>query len=304
MALLHAHGAGGGIIEILDEVFLHGLLDTLKLVPFLFLTYLLMEFIEHKAADRTRAFMERAGAFGPAIGGALGAVPQCGFSAAASNLYAGRVITLGTIIAVFLSTSDEMIPIFISGSIPVGTVMLVLLYKAACGMLVGFAVDLVIRMLGGSQKEINIDEICDNDNCHCERGIFYSAVHHTLTISAFVLLITIAINALVYFVGAETIGEIMYDKPFVSHLLAAIFGLVPNCAVSVALTTLCTEGIITAGTMMAGLFSGAGAGLLVLFKVNPRMKDNFIIVAVLLLAGVLFGMLGDVIFPSELFLAK
>lgn len=303
MALLHAHAAESGILEILDEVFLHGLFDTLKLVPFLFLTYLLMEFIEHKAADRTRIFMERAGVFGPAVGGALGAVPQCGFSAAASNLYAGRVITLGTLIAIFLSTSDEMLPIFISGSIPIGTVLLVLLYKAGVGMVIGFAVDLLIRLFGKPREDINIDEICDNDNCHCERGIFYSALHHTLTISLFVLLITIALNALVYFVGTEAIGKIMYDKPFVSHLIAAIFGLIPNCAASVVLTTLCTEGIITAGTMMAGLFSGAGAGLLVLFRVNKHVKENLIITGILVIVGILFGMLGDVIFPQSMFLS-
>ena len=304
MALLHAHGAGGGVAEFFDEVFLHGLLDTLKLGPFLFLTYLLMEFIEHKSADRTRAFMERAGALGPVVGGTLGAVPQCGFSAAASNLYAGRVISVGTLVAVFLSTSDEMLPILISGSIPVGTVMLVLLYKAAVGIAVGVLFDFVVRLLGRGRDEINIDEICDNDNCHCERGIVYSAVHHTLTISLFVLIITLAINALVYFVGAEAIGNVMYDKPFISHLIAAIFGLIPNCAASVVLATLCTEGMITAGTMMAGLFSGAGAGLLVLFRVNKKLRDNLIIVALLVITGIVFGMLGDLIFPSELFFVK
>ena len=215
MASLHAHAVGGGLIGFIREVLWHGFLDTLKLVPFLFLTYLLMEFIEHRASERTARFMKRAGPFGPLIGGAAGAVPQCGFSAAASNLYAGRVITVGTLVAVFLSTSDEMLPILISGKISALGIAIILLYKAVVGMAVGFGADFLFRVFKGAREEINIDEICDNDNCHCERGIFYSAVHHTLTISLFVLAVTIVINSLVFFVGEENLGAIMYDRPFI-----------------------------------------------------------------------------------------
>lgn len=303
MFLLHTHAEGNLLVELLDEVVLHGVLDTLKIIPFLFLTYLLMEFIEHKAGERAEKFMQRAGAFAPAVGGLLGAVPQCGFSAAAANLYAGRIVSMGTIVAVFLSTSDEMIPILISGNIPVGTVVLVVLYKAAVGIAVGLLVDLLIRLMRREQEKINIDAICDEDNCHCERGIWYSALHHTLTISLFVLLITLAINALVFFVGEENLGAIMYDKPFISHLIAAVFGLIPNCAASVALSTLCTQGLITAGTMMSGLFSGAGVGLLVLCRVNKKPKENLMVIVIVALAGIIFGMLGDLIFPSSMFIA-
>ena len=300
MTLLHLHAEESA--SWLEEIFLHGLLDTLKIIPFLFLTYLLMEFIEHRAGDKAESFMKRAGVFAPAVGGALGAVPQCGFSAAAANLFAGRVISVGTVVAVFLSTSDEMLPILISGRVPVGTALLVVAYKALVGIMVGLLVDLAMRLCGKPAEAINIDAICDEDNCHCERGIWYSALHHTLTISLFVLAVTLAINALVFFVGAENLGSVMRGTPVVSHIIAAIFGLVPNCAASVALATLCTEGLITAGTMMAGLFSGAGVGLLVLFKVNRNLKQNLLIVGVILLAGVIFGLLGDLVFPSELFL--
>ncbi len=301
MSLLHANAEGGIALEILEEVFLHGILDTLKIVPFLFLTYLLMEFIEHRAGERAEKFMKRAGIFAPAVGGALGAVPQCGFSAAASNLFAGRVISIGTLVAVFLSTSDEMLPIMISGSIPIGTVLLVVLYKALVGIMVGLLVDFVLRIMKKPSEAINIDAICDEDNCHCERGIWYSALHHTLTISLFVLLVTLAINALVFFVGEDNLGAIMYDKPVISHIIAAVFGLIPNCAASVVLATLCTEGLITVGTMMAGLFSGAGVGLLVLFRVNKHIKENLAVVGIILAAGIVFGLLGDFIFPAELF---
>ena len=279
-----------------EEIFLHGLLETLKIIPFLFLTYLLMEFIEHRAGEKAERFMQRAGVFAPAVGGLLGAVPQCGFSTAVANLYAGRIVSIGTVVAVFLSTSDEMLPILISGSIPLGTVVLIVLYKTAVGIFVGLLVDLLMKLMHRKEEKINIDAICDEDNCHCERGIWYSAFHHTATISLFVLLITFAINALVFFIGEENLGAIMYNKPFISHLIAAIFGLIPNCAASVALTRLCTEGLITKGTMMSGLFSGAGVGLLVLFRVNKKPKENLLIVGIVVVTGIVFGMIADLIF--------
>jgi hypothetical protein len=297
MFLLHTH-AEGAVGHWAEEILLHGLLETLKLVPFLFLTYLLMEFIEHKAGERTEKFMKRAGVFAPIVGGIAGTAPQCGFSAAAANLFAGRVISFGTVVAVFLSTSDEMLPILISGSVPVGTAVLILLYKALVGVAVGMVADLVIRLIRKEREAINIDAICDEDNCHCERGILYSALHHTLTISLFVLGVTIAINAAVFLIGEENLGAIMYDRPFISHLIATVFGLIPNCAASVVLTKLCTSGLITVGTMISGLFSGAGVGLLVLFKVNKKTKENLAIVGVVILAGLIFGMLADLIFPA------
>ena len=300
MTSQHAHEASG-ILAFLDEVLLHGLLDTLKLLPFLFLTYLLMEFIEHKATDKAERFMKKAGPVAPLIGGALGAVPQCGFSAAASNLFAGRVITVGTLVAVFLSTSDEMLPILISGKISAIGIAVILLYKAAVGIAVGFGADFLFRILRREREEINIDEICDNDNCHCERGIFYSALHHTLTISLFVLAVTLLLNTLIFFVGEENLGAIMYDKPIISHLIAAVFGLIPNCAASVVLSTLFADGLITVGTMMAGLFSGAGVGVLVLFRVNKHIKENLAVLLVLIGSGVVFGILADLFMPSALF---
>ena len=297
MALLHTHGgAEAGILAFLEEVLLHGVIDTLKLIPFLFLTYLLMEYIEHRAEEKAERFMSRAGSLGPLIGGTLGAVPQCGFSAAAANLYAGRVITVGTLIAVFLSTSDEMLPILIAGNIKIGSVLLIVLYKSAVGILVGFTVDAILRALLKNKEKINIDAICDEDNCHCERGILHSAIHHTVTITMFVLLITLAINALVFFVGEERLGALMYDKPFVSHLIASLIGLIPNCAASVALTKLAMSGVITSGAMMSGLFSGAGIGLAVLFRVGKkRVVENLIIAGTVVLIGTLFGFIADFI---------
>lgn len=300
--LLHARGSvgdmtGGEIfLGILKDVVLHSFLDALKIVAFLFLAYLLMEFIEHRASEKAEDFVKKAGKLGPLAGGALGVVPQCGFSTVASNFYTARVVSMGTLIAVFLSTSDEMLPIMISGRVSWQFVLSVLAYKLAIAVLVGFCVDFSLKLLSrGKESNIDIDEICENDNCHCERGIFHSALHHTLTVGGFVLLITLALNLVIFFIGEEALSELMYDKFFVGHVIAAFIGLIPNCAISVAMTELCIEGYITVGTMLSGLFAGSGVGLLVLLKVNKRKKENLIIVGILLLAGIVFGMLADII---------
>ena len=302
--LLHAHGDVEGaslFIQVLDSVVLDALIDTLKIIPFLFLTYLLMEFIEHKASGRTVALLEKSGKAGPAIGGVLGVLPQCAFSAVAANLYTGRVISLGTLIAVFLSTSDEMLPIMISSGASWQSILVILGYKLTVGILMGFVIDVVMHLLRRDKEKIDIDEICDNDNCHCERGLLFSALHHTLTISAFILIVTLAINALVFFVGEETLGSIVSRIPVLSHLIAAIIGLIPGCATSVALTTLGLEGIISGGTMMAGLFSGAGVGVLILVRLNRRPKENLIILGLLVGIGFAFGLIFDLFNFAQLF---
>ena len=302
--LLHAHGATEGaslFVQVLDSVVLDALIDTLKIIPFLFLTYLLMEFIEHKASGRTVALLEKSGKAGPAIGGVLGVLPQCAFSAVAANLYTGRVISLGTLIAVFLSTSDEMLPIMISSGASWQSILVILGYKLTVGIIMGFVIDLVMHLLRRDKEKIDIDEICDNDNCHCERGLLFSALHHTLTISAFILIVTLAINALVFFVGEETLGSIVSRIPVLSHLIAAIIGLIPGCATSVALTTLGLEGIISGGTMMAGLFSGAGVGVLILVRLNRRPKENLIILGLLVGIGFTFGLIFDLFNFAQLF---
>ena len=298
MALLHAHGGGEGFLHFAEEVLLHGLLDTLRLVPFLFLTYLLMEWVEHRASDKAERVMRRAGVLSPIVGAAVGLLPQCGFSAAAASLYAGRVIGLGTLAAVFLSTSDEMLPVLISGAADPISILIIILYKLVVAAAVGVLVDLILRLFGRGRGEIDIDAFCESDGCHCERGIFYSALRHTLTVSAFVLITTIIVGTLVFFVGEETLATVLHGLPIISHFIAAAVGLIPTCAMSVALTDLALDGIITAGTMMAGLFSSAGVGVLVLFRVNKRHAENFLVLGIVLLVGTVFGLLFDLIFPA------
>ena len=303
--LLHAHAHSGlteflsdklgRVGEFLGEVVIESLLDTMKLILFLFLTYLLMEFIEHRAEEKTRRLMERSGVFGPLVGGLFGVVPQCGFSAAAANLYTGRVITLGTLVAVFLSTSDEMIPVLLSGGIEPSRLALIIVYKTGVGILAGFAVDIALRLMKRVREEINIDELCDNDNCHCERGILYSAIHHTLTTGVFIFLSTLTINALVFIVGTDRLSDIIVNVPVLSHLIASLIGLIPNCAVSVVLSQLAVSDIISYGTMLSGLLTGAGVGVLVLFKVNKRPCENLVILGLLVIFGTVFGALSELL---------
>ena len=300
MSMLHAHTEGDIFHLIFEEVFIHGLLDTLKIIPFLFITYLLVELVEHKASARVRELSRKAGRLGPLAGGLLGAVPQCGFSAAASDLYTRRVISLGTLIAIFLSTSDEMLPIMISGKVSIGYILAILGYKAAVGIAVGFLIDLILRKRRNKvYNTLPSDEKCECEHCSC-RGIFPSALGHTLTVGGFILISTLLINLLVVLLGDEAIKSIMYDKPFIGHLIAALLGLIPNCAVSVALTNLSVEGFITVGTMISGLCSGAGVGLLVLFRTNKSVKENLLTMGILVVSGVVFGMLADLLNFSAL----
>ena len=286
----------GGFGRFIEEVLFHGIIDTLPLIPFLFLTYLLMEFIEHSSSEKTVGFLKKAGPFGPVLGAGAGLIPQCGFSSVASNLYCTRIITVGTLISVFLSTSDEMLPLLISNSeIGAKKIIFILLYKLTAALFVGFAVDGVLRLLNKERKEIDIDELCENDNCHCERGIFYSALHHTVKITVFIFICTLVINTAIFFIGNDNLAKIMYDKPFISHVIAALFGLIPNCSASVALTEFYSAGFITLGTMLSGLFAGSGAGLLVLLKVNKHRRANLYIVLTLIFSGIFFGLLADII---------
>lgn len=277
------------------DVILDTLLDALKLVPFLFLTYLAMEYLEHKTGEKASALVERAGRFGPVIGGVLGIVPQCGFSAAASNLYAGRVITLGTLIAIYLSTSDEMLPILISEQASVGMILKILLGKAVLGVLFGLVIDFILRK-SGRKEHAHIHDICEQEHCHCEKGILRSAFSHTVQISLFILVITFALNLALYFAGEDVLAQILQGSRLVGPLLAGLVGLIPNCAGSVAITQLYLSGIIGIGSLFSGLLAGSGIGLLVLFRVNHDKKENLKILGLLYAIGVVTGILMELLF--------
>ncbi len=276
------------------ETVWHTFEHTVVLLPFLFLTYLLMELIEHRSEDKTSALIEKAGRFGPLFGGLLGALPQCGFSAAASSLYSGRVITLGTLIAVYLSTSDEMAAVMLSGAIKnpenIKKMIIILAVKVISAIAVGFVCDIVIRQR--KRDENGIGRVCEEEGCRCgERGVFMSSLLHTVKIFGFIVAVTFVINNIVFFVGEENLGGVMKRIPVLGEFIAGFVGLIPNCASSVVITELYLDGIITTGQMLSGLFVGAGIGLPVLFRTNRNIKENFAIVATVYLAGVALGIL-------------
>lgn len=275
------------------DAFADTLIDGIKLLPFLFVTYVVMEYIEHKTSQKAQKLIGQSGKWGPALGGVLGIVPQCGFSAAASSLYAGRIITLGTLFAVYLSTSDEMLPILISEQAQWSVIIKILVIKAAIGVLCGFAIDLFLRKKSGrTGEELRIEHVCDHEHCHCREGkILRPALNHTLQIFAFILLFSFALNLGIGLVGEDTLAAFVSGRPVIGPLLAGLVGLIPNCAASVVLTQLYLEGILGAGAMMAGLLPGCGIGLLVLFRVNDDLKQNIRITLLLYVIGVAAGTL-------------
>lgn len=287
------------MIEVIEDT----LIDALKLVPFLFLTYLLMEYLEHKTGDKTKEVIKKSGKLGPLFGAILGIVPQCGFSAAAASLYSGRVITMGTLIAVFLSTSDEMLPILISEAAPISLIVQVLLIKLVIGAIAGFIIDavrgLIIKRKKVSNKEEEAEEaighMCEHDHCDCEHGIIKSSIKHTLNILIFIIIITFILNTIVHFIGEENISNAIASVPFVGILVSALFGFIPNCAGSVIITELYLSNLISLGSMMAGLLVGSGIGILVLFKSNKHMKQNLTIAGLLYLIGIISGLIIDLI---------
>lgn len=277
------------ILEILE----HTLLDNIKLVPFLFLTYLAMEALEHQAGDKTNQLVKKAGRLGPVVGALTGALPQCGFSTAASNLYAGRVITLGTLMAIYLSTSDEMLPILITEQVALSTILVLLGIKVAIGMVAGLVIDLVLS--GKKDDHEHIHEMCEEENCHCEKGIWYSALVHTVHITLFILLISFVLNLVIHEGGEEVLAQLLLNKPLLGPLIAGVVGLIPNCASSVVITQLYLGNALSLGAMMAGLLVNAGVGLLVLFRVNKDKKENFKIVGLLYAIGIVAGIVLDLL---------
>lgn len=290
------------MIEVLLHTIKHTIEHGIKLLPFLFITYLIMEYIEHKTNEKTKHIIKKSGKFGPLFGGILGIFPQCGFSAAAANLYAGKIITRGTLIAIFLSTSDEMLPILISESAPISTIITILAIKLVIGIIAGFIIDLVGQAIKKKDKENQeeieeeISHICEHEHCHCEEhGVLKSSIKHTLSIFLFILIITFIVNIVVEIVGEENLANLVLNMPVVGPMIAGLLGLIPNCAGSVVLTQLYLEQVISLGSMIGGLLVGSGIGILVLFRVNKDLKDNLKILALLYLIGVICGIVIDLI---------
>ncbi|MDE6406342.1 MAG: arsenic efflux protein [Lachnospiraceae bacterium] len=274
-------------IEMVLDVISDTFIDSLRILPFLFLAYLAMECLEHWTGGKMQAVVRKSGKAGPAIGGLLGIFPQCGFSAAAANLFAGRIITLGTLIAVFLSTSDEMLPIMISENVGIAMIGKILLVKALFALAAGFLVDALFR----KKEEPQIEHLCERQHCHCERGIWRAAFSHTWRIFLYIVAVSLVLNFTIALVGEETLAAVVLNKPALSLFVSALVGMIPNCASSVILTKLYLGGVLRAGALMAGLLSGSGVGFLVLLRVNEDRKESLRVFALLYALGVAGGAL-------------
>ena len=278
------------------DAILDSLIDTVKLIPFLLITYIIMKFIEHKTSHKTKDAIKKSGHFGPLIGGILGVVPQCGFSAAASSLYSARIITLGTLIAVFLSTSDEMLPILISEAVDVRIILSILGIKLVIAVIVGFIIDLFFRKkFETSEDEPEIKDLCEHEHCHCEHGIFKSALKHTINITLYIFIISLVLNIIIYFIGEDNLAHILNSTPIIGPIIASLVGLIPNCASSVIITQLYLSKVLNFATMIAGLLVNTGVGLLILFRTNKDLKENIKITVLLFAIGVIFGIIFDLI---------
>ena len=276
----------------MKDIIMDGIIDTLKLLPYLFITFLLLEFIEHKLSVKNQKILTENQKVGPFIGGLLGAFPQCGFSSMAANLFSARVITMGTLIAVFLSTSDEMLPIMISEKTNILLILKIILFKMVIGVLIGFVVDLFYRKNGNN----TINKLCEDDHCDCENdGIFISSIKHTIKIGLFILAINLILNFIIFKVGENNLEKLLLHDSIFSYFISSLIGMVPNCAGSVIITELYLKNLITIGIMLSGLLTGSGLGILLLFKTNKNIKENVLILSIIFFVGVLIGLLYDLI---------
>ena len=272
--------------------------DTLTLVPFLFLTYLAMEWLERRTEEQSVDLLARIGKFGHIAGAGIGLIPQCGFSAAAASLYSGGVITAGTLIAVFLSTSDEMLPIFLSSSVGAGTIGKILAAKFVIALISGIAVDLIAGLVHHRSETKHIHDLCEREHCGCEDeegGILHSALVHTLKITGFIFVISLILSLLMEFIGAGVMASFLKDAPAAGAIVTAVIGLIPNCAASVVIAQMYLEGLLTCGQLMSGLLVGAGVGLLVLVRTNNKTRENAKVIGVLLALGIAWGILIDLL---------
>ena len=275
------------------DIIIETLLDTVKLLPFLFIAFILIEFIEHKLTTKNKKILTKSKKYGVVFGSLLGIIPQCGFSVMATNLYTTRIITLGTLIAIYLSTSDEMLPILISQNVDANIIIKILLIKVLFAILYGIIIDIIISKIKKKEKENY--QICDEEHCDCEHGILKPALKHTLNISLFILVMTFIINILFTYVGEDFLSKIFLKDTIFGPFITSLIGLIPNCGASVVLTELYLNNAITISALISGLLTGSGTALIVLFKGNKNIKENIFILLLLYILGSISGVIIEII---------
>ncbi|MBQ8660029.1 MAG: arsenic efflux protein [Alphaproteobacteria bacterium] len=269
--------------------------DTLNIVPFLFIAYLILEFVEHTSQKNMVNIIKKSNKYGPLFGAICGLFPHCGFSAVASSFYSTRVITIGTLFAVFIATSDEMVPIFLSEGISLEFIFELLSIKFICALVVGFVLDFIFKK---KKQNIKIKEFCDCSHCHCGENILYSAFEHTVKIIFLIFIVSFIFGSLVEGIGEEKISMLLSDHFIFSKFIVTGIGLIPNCAASVILSKLYLNGAISVSSLLSGLLVGAGVGLVILFKMNKDMKENLKILGMLYAIGVILGFILELILHS------
>ena len=281
-------------LHVILHILEHALVDSIKALPFLFLAYLLMEAAEHYHSAKMEQAIRGIGKAGPLMGAALGCIPQCGFSASASNLFAAGLLSRGTLIAVFLSTSDEALPMLLGASGGRGMILPLLLAKIGIGIVAGYAIDFYMARWGRPRE---LFDLCED--CGCEEegsGILKPALWHTGHILLFIFLLNLGLGLAMELLGEELLGTILLKGSILQPFVAALVGLIPNCAVSVTLTQLYLAGSLSFGSLLAGLCSGAGLGLAVLMKMNRSKRENITITATLYAISTLCGLAVHLLF--------
>jgi len=268
------------------DTLLDALIDVLKLIPFLLISFIVMELIEHKLNNKKK--LSKINKFGPLAGSTLGIIPQCGFSALASNLYAARVITLGTLFSIYLSTSDEMLPILISNKTDISIIIKLLFTKFLIALFIGIIVDIFYK----NKTKNKISNFCEEEHCHCEKGILKSSLIHTIKIASFIFIVNIILN---FIIDEELIINFISNNKILSPLITSIIGLIPNCASSVIITELYIQNLIPFGSCISGLLAGSGVGLLVLFKQNKNLRENITILLTLVIVSSIFGIIFNIV---------
>jgi len=277
----------------MKEVILDTIIDSLKLIPFLLVAFLIIELLEHKLNNKTKNIITKSKKIGPIIGSLLGVIPQCGFSVMGTNLYITRIITLGTLISIYLSTSDEMLIIMISEKVEISLILKILLIKIFFGIVYGLIIDKIINKKK-KDKETNY-ELCDEEHCDCNHSILLSAIKHTLHITLFIFIITLIINTIFTLLGDNYLSKILLNNSILSPFITSLIGLIPNCAASVILTELYLNSTISLGALIGGLLTSSGSSLLVLIKNNKNQKENLSIILLLYALGVLSGIIIELI---------
>ena len=281
--------------DTMKECLKDALFDSIKLLPYLFITFIILELLEHKLTKKNERLLAKNKKYGPIIGSLLGSLPQCGFSTMAANLFSNKVITIGSLIAVFLSTSDEMIPIMLSEKVEITLLLKIVLFKVIVAIIVGIIIDLLFKNLNDKLHE-NIHDMCKNDHCSCDKeGIFYGSIKHTIKIFIFILIANILINITIFYIGEDHLSNILLNKNIYTYFIASLIGIIPNCASSIIISKLYLSNLITIGNLLAGLLPGSGIGLLLLFKTNKNIKENILILSIIYFIGVFLGIIIDII---------